>query len=48
MGQLVPLHRGEALASISFVPNLTVTTMTADVSHALKAGLSVKLNSVDP
>ena len=29
--------RGEALASISFVANLTVTTMTATASHALKA-----------
>ena len=29
--------RGEALASVSFVSNLTVTTMTADAPHALKA-----------
>ena len=29
--------RGEALASVSFVSNLTVTTMTADASHAVKA-----------
>ena len=29
--------RGEALASMSFVANLTVTTMTADAAHATRA-----------